>query len=76
MAPAYIEDKNGHILPYVRFEGGSLELAPEAKGVLNTLAGGVDPDYESLQPRFEGVMELEGGRVPAVDSEVAVDDKA
>jgi hypothetical protein len=24
LVPAYIEDKNGHILPYVKFEGGSL----------------------------------------------------
>jgi hypothetical protein len=27
---AFIEDKNGHILPYVKFEGGSLALTPEA----------------------------------------------
>ena len=24
LVPDYIEDKNGHILPYVRFTGGSL----------------------------------------------------
>jgi len=30
LIPHYINDKNGHILPYVRFEGGSLKIAPEA----------------------------------------------
>ncbi len=30
LVPEFIEDKNGHILPYVRFEGGSLQLADEA----------------------------------------------
>lgn len=30
LIPAFIEDKNGHILPYVKFEGGSLEIAKEA----------------------------------------------
>lgn len=30
----YIEDKNGHVLPYVRFEGGRLRLLPEALTVL------------------------------------------
>lgn len=34
LAPAHIEDKNGHILPYVRFEGGKLELSQEALRVL------------------------------------------
>lgn len=34
LVPAFIEDKNGHILPYVKFEGGSLEITNEA---LNTL---------------------------------------
>jgi hypothetical protein len=34
LIPAFIEDKNGHILPYVKFEGGSLEITNEA---LNTL---------------------------------------
>ncbi len=32
--PAYVEDKNGHILPYVRFEGGNLELSEDARRVL------------------------------------------
>lgn len=36
LVPDYIEDKNGHILPYVKFEGGSLELIPET---LNLLKG-------------------------------------
>jgi hypothetical protein len=31
----HIEDKNGHILPYVKFEGGRLTLAPEALEVLD-----------------------------------------
>jgi hypothetical protein len=34
LVPAHIEDKNGHILPFVKFEGGSLELAQEALDVL------------------------------------------
>ncbi len=37
LIPAFIEDKNGHILPYVKFEGGSLNLADEAINVLNEL---------------------------------------
>ncbi len=32
--PAYIEDKNGHILPFVKFKGGTLKLLPEALSVL------------------------------------------
>lgn len=34
----YIEDKNGHILPYVRFEGGSMALDPDAARVLGKAA--------------------------------------
>lgn len=37
LIPAFIEDKNGHILPYVKFEGGSLTIADEAINVLNQL---------------------------------------
>ena len=33
-----ITDKNGHILPYVRFEGGNLTLDSQAIGVLDELA--------------------------------------
>lgn len=33
-----IEDKNGHILPFVRFEGGGLQASIEAIDVLNRLA--------------------------------------
>jgi len=33
-----IEDKNGHILPYVRFEGGRMRLLPDALGVLDKAA--------------------------------------
>lgn len=35
LIPAFIEDKNGHILPYVKFEGGSLEISQEAINILN-----------------------------------------
>ena len=34
LVPAYIEDKNGHILPYVKFEGGTLEILQPALDVL------------------------------------------
>jgi len=37
LVPAYIEDKNGHILPYVKFEGGSLEITSEAIKILNRI---------------------------------------
>jgi hypothetical protein len=34
LVPAFIEDKNGHILPYVTFSGGALALSPEAMAQL------------------------------------------
>lgn len=34
---AYIEDKNGHILPYVTFKGGKLKLTDEALNILREL---------------------------------------
>ena len=34
---ACIEDKNGHILPYVKFEGGSLEITHDAINLLKQL---------------------------------------
>lgn len=37
LVPDYIEDKNGHILPYVKFEGGSLEITNEALNLLRGL---------------------------------------
>ena len=37
LIPAFIEDKNGHILPYVKFEGGSLEIAEEALNILSQI---------------------------------------
>jgi len=37
LVPAFIEDKNGHILPYVKFEGGSLEFTNEALHILKQL---------------------------------------
>lgn len=36
----YIADKNGHILPYVRFQGGSLKIAGEALDVLRSASEG------------------------------------
>lgn len=33
----YIQDKNGHILPYVKFEGGSLKITQEAFNFLNQM---------------------------------------
>lgn len=38
LLPACITDKNGHILPYVRFEGGSLELSPDVLNRLGSIA--------------------------------------
>lgn len=35
LAAAHIVDKNGHILPYVKFEGGLLTLNPEAVQILD-----------------------------------------
>ncbi|MEX8546035.1 MAG: AccI family restriction endonuclease [Mucilaginibacter sp.] len=34
LIPAYIEDKNGHILPYVKFEGGTLEITVDTINLL------------------------------------------
>lgn len=39
LVAAHIIDKNGHILPYVRFDGGSLGLSPEASRVLDEASG-------------------------------------
>jgi len=38
LVAASITDKNGHILPYVKFQGGKLALLPEALDVLHRLA--------------------------------------
>lgn len=38
LVPASITDKNGHILPYVKFEGGRLRLAPGALDVVERAA--------------------------------------
>lgn len=35
LIPAHIEDKNGHIMPFVKFEGGSIKLSAEAVAVLD-----------------------------------------
>ncbi|NMC61376.1 MAG: AccI family restriction endonuclease [Candidatus Methanofastidiosa archaeon] len=37
LVPDYIQDKNGHILPYVKFEGGALVLTQNAIDVLRGL---------------------------------------
>jgi len=37
LVPACIEDKNGHILPYVKFQGGSLNITQDGINVLNSL---------------------------------------
>lgn len=33
--PTFVEDKNGHILPYVTFSGGNLEISKEAIEILS-----------------------------------------
>ncbi len=38
----FIEDKNGHILPYVHFEGGTMDLRAEALAVLREIANAKD----------------------------------
>lgn len=35
----FVQDKNGHILPYVRFEGGTLKLSSEVFGILDSTKG-------------------------------------
>ena len=37
LLPAFVEDKNGHILPYVTFSGGHLSLLPETLEQLRLL---------------------------------------
>lgn len=37
LVPDFIQDKNGHILPYVKFEGGSLEITQDAVNLLSEL---------------------------------------
>jgi hypothetical protein len=37
LLPAFVEDKNGHILPYVSFKGGKLSLSTEALAQLQQL---------------------------------------
>ncbi|MCC6543186.1 MAG: AccI family restriction endonuclease, partial [Nitrospirae bacterium] len=37
LVPDFIQDKNGHILPYVKFEGGSLEMTQDALNLLKEL---------------------------------------
>lgn len=38
LRPAFIEDKNGHILPYVRFAGGKLVIHQRTRELLQKLA--------------------------------------
>lgn len=37
LLPAFVEDKNGHILPYVSFDGGRLQLSDQALQVLRQI---------------------------------------
>lgn len=37
LVPAFVEDKNGHILPYVKFDGGKIKLHEKAVKVLGAL---------------------------------------
>jgi hypothetical protein len=37
LIPDFVEDKNGHILPYVKFAGGTLKLIPETLEMLKTI---------------------------------------
>jgi len=37
LVSVHIEDKNGHILPYVKFDGGKLKLRAEVKNILDSL---------------------------------------
>lgn len=39
LAAAYVIDKNGHILPYVKFDGGGMTLGPQALEVLDRISG-------------------------------------
>ncbi len=39
LAAAYVIDKNGHILPYVKFDGGSMTLSVQALEVLDCISG-------------------------------------
>lgn len=34
LVPAFVEDRNGHILPYVKFQGGKLKIQSEALNIL------------------------------------------
>ncbi|MGH2411169.1 MAG: AccI family restriction endonuclease, partial [Chloroflexota bacterium] len=38
LEPAYIVDKNGHILPYVTFKGGRLTLSSSALNALDAVS--------------------------------------
>lgn len=38
LAPAFVEDKNGHILPYVTFKGGRLKLSAQILEQLHIMA--------------------------------------
>lgn len=38
LIPTFVEDKNGHILPYVKFSGGSLNLSSKVVGMLEKLS--------------------------------------
>lgn len=37
LIPDFVQDKNGHILPYVKFDGGTLRLSDESINILDKL---------------------------------------
>jgi hypothetical protein len=43
LSSAYVVDKNGHILPYVKFDGGALKLSAEALSMLDLAAEAKQP---------------------------------
>lgn len=40
LVPEFIEDKNGHILPFVRFTGGTLKLTHEVLEIIKAISDG------------------------------------
>ncbi|MDD4003909.1 MAG: AccI family restriction endonuclease [Elusimicrobiaceae bacterium] len=37
LLPAFVEDRNGHILPYVKFDGGQLEISEKCLDILRSI---------------------------------------
>jgi hypothetical protein len=59
LVPAHIEDKNGHILPYVKFEGGRIELSEESLRVLRELEKGERTAVQPAPNQFEAATDEE-----------------